>query len=451
MNSFEDMVFFVDIEPLFSGDRERTVERLKEYYRRSEALQMMISAMLERHGLPAAIRGRRVLMKPNWVIHSRRESDDWCIRTSHDFLLAALRAVLSCAPERVLIGDAPIQGCHWDQLVTPSFSGEVNRLGHMVHVPVEIRDFRRKTFEPWLNNPVTDRYPLSEYAVFDTGESSYLEPVTLGGRTRFRVTDHDPRVIEQRHTPGRHLYTITKALFDYDVVISLPKVKTHQKVGLTAAVKNLVGLVGDKEGLPHHRLGGSLQGGDSYAGGSRLRFMAELASDFADRRQGKPLYRAGSRLSDLFMRLVPGEIQDSRGAWPGNDTTWRMVLDLNKIALFGTPDGQLAPEPQRVLYSLCDGIIAGEGDGPLKSLPLALGVLSLTNHSGMNDIALATLMGMDPERLPLLQEAASLQGPGSVHLTWNNQEVSLEDLRSFHIKASPPPGWEVVFYSSPEP
>lgn len=126
-------------------------------------------------------------------------------------------------------------------------------------------------------------------------------------------------------------------------------------------------------------------------------------------------------------------------------------MDLNKIALYGTADGQLAQEPQRVVYSLCDGIIGGEGDGPLNSQPLPLGVLSLTNHSGMNDIAMATLLGMDPERLPMLQEAARLQGRDKVRLTWNCREISLDDLRPYRIKTQPPPGWEVVFLPTPEP
>jgi uncharacterized protein (DUF362 family) len=438
------MRWFVDLEPFFKEPAERTVEKLRGYYHQTGMLEEVIAGMLERHQLPAAIRGKRVLLKPNWVIHSQRESDDWCVRTSDGFVLAALKVVLACSPGRVVIGDAPIQGCRWDKVVTASFTEEVERLGRHYGVPVEIRDFRRKTFEPWLNNPVFDRHPLSEYTLFDTGGRSFLEPVTRTGRTRFRVTDYDPRVLEERHVAGRHLYTITNALFENDVVISLPKVKTHQKVGLTAAVKNLVGMVGDKESLPHHRLGGSEQGGDSYEGRSRLRYMAELASDFADRRQGKPLYRAGSRLSDLLMRLVPASHKNGRGAWPGNDTTWRMVLDLNRITLFGTPEGKLAEEPQRMVYSLCDGLVAGEGNGPLESLPLALGVVSLTNHPGMNDIALATLMRLDARRLPLLQEAARLPGNEPVQLTWHNKEISLEGLLQHSVTAMPPPGWEVV-------
>lgn len=438
------MNWFVDLEPFFKEPADRTVESLRRYYRQTGGVEAVMAGMLERHQLPAAIQGKRVLLKPNWVIHSQRESDDWCVRTSDGFLLAALRAVLACGPAKVLIGDAPVQGCRWDKVVTTSLREEVERLGRHYGIPLEIRDFRRKTFEPWLNKPVFDRHPLSEYTLFDIGERSYLEPVTRKGRTRFRVNDYDPGVLEERHVAGRHLYTITNALIESDVVISLPKVKTHQKVGLTAAVKNLVGLVGDKESLPHHRLGGSELGGDSYEGGSRLRYMAELASDFADRRQGKPLYRAGSRLSDLFMRLVPASQKYGRGAWPGNDTTWRMVLDLNRIALFGTREGKLAEVPQRLVYSLCDGLIAGEGNGPLESLPLALGVISLTNHSGMNDIALATLMRLDARRLPLLQEAARLPGEEPVLLTWHNQEIPLDALLQHSVAALPPPGWEVV-------
>ena len=62
------------------------------------------------------------------------------------------------------------------------------------------------------------------------------------------------------------------------------------------------------------------------------------------------------------------------------------------------------------MYSLSDGIIGGQGDGPLKPEPLALGFLSLTNDSALNDLALATLMGMEIEKVPLLAEVLSSRG-----------------------------------------
>jgi len=33
--------------------------------------------------------------------------------------------------------------------------------------------------------------------------------------------------------------------------------KLHRKAGITCALKNLIGINGNKEYLPHHRLGGS--------------------------------------------------------------------------------------------------------------------------------------------------------------------------------------------------
>lgn len=437
--------YFVDIEPLFGESAGRNVEFLGSWYRRPEALAKTMVMMGERHHLEEVVSGKRVLLKPNWVVHSRAEVDDLCVRTSHGFLLAVLRSLLAWQPASVLIGDAPIQGCHWESVVTPSFLEEVTRLGRRYGVPVEVKDFRRKTFDPTLNNPVPNRHPLSEYTLFDVGERSFLEPVTGGKNSRFRVNDYDPRSLDRLHAPGRHGYVITNALFDSDVVISLPKVKTHQKVGMTAAVKNLVGLVGDKESLPHHRLGGADQGGDSYPGRDGRLYLAELASDFANKWQGKSLYWMGYHLSNFFLRLTDGKTRNDRGAWRGNDTTWRMVLDLNLIALYGCKEGTLSAEPRRMIYSICDGIIGGQGDGPLNVLPLPLGVVSLTNHSAMNDQAMATLMGIDAHRLPLLEEAARLYGPATVDLTWQGRAVTMEDLQAHGLETLPPPGWKELY------
>lgn len=43
------------------------------------------------------------------------------------------------------------------------------------------------------------------------------------------------------------------------------------------------------------------------------------------------------------------------GNWWGNDTTWRMVVDLNRILRYARPDGSTATLPQRQAVSLIDG------------------------------------------------------------------------------------------------
>ena len=75
-----------------------------------------------------------------------------------------------------------------------------------------------------------------------------------------------------------------------DLVVNLPKLKTHKKACVTGALKNLVGINGNKDYLPHHRLGGSRTGGDCYAGGNPFKLASEHISDASNRREGIPAY-----------------------------------------------------------------------------------------------------------------------------------------------------------------
>ena len=69
---------------------------------------------------------------------------------------------------------------------------------------------------------------------------------------------------------------VDQAIIDADLVINVPKLKTHKKAGVTGALKNLVGINGNKEFLPHHRKGGAASGGDCYPGRSPIMPVADL-------------------------------------------------------------------------------------------------------------------------------------------------------------------------------
>jgi hypothetical protein len=279
--------------------------------------------------------------------------------------------------------------------------------------------------------------------IFDLGKDSYLEPITNAKKNLFRVADYNPDRLAESHRPGVHKYCITKELFDADIVISLPKVKTHQKAGITAALKNLVGVNGDKDYLPHHRVGGLDRGGDCYPGKNIFRYWAELSVDFANRHQGKKLYWIGRKAASVFWLLsFPTKLQNLGATWYGNDTTWRMVLDLNKLAIFGNADGTISNQPQRQLFSFCDGIIGGQGDGPLKPEPMPLGIISFTNHSGINDVVLATLMGFDIQKIAMLKEISSVSKKDNVDIFLNGVLIKVADLTHLSLKAKVPPGWE---------
>lgn len=434
---------FVNIQTVFNNTSDRTIESLNTIYDDHVLLVELINGLTIDFLNIASIKGKKVLLKPNWVKHLKRDTDKMCLCTHNQFILAALEVVLDKEPASVIIGDAPIQGCIWDKLVTLELTNSVKELSARYNIPVTIKDFRRVTFDPSKNNPIQERNPLTEYIIFNLGKESFLEPITRPDRKLFRVTNYSPDRLAESHTAGIHKYCITKELFNADVVISLPKVKTHQKTGITAALKNLVGLNGDKDYLPHHRLGGTGFGGDCYPGKNYLRYFSELSLDQGNRKQGKTSYWFWTKLSSAFWRLsLPGKEHHISAAWHGNDTTWRMVLDLNKIAIYGKEDGTISTEPQRILFSLCDGIIGGQGDGPLRPEPLALGIISFTNHSAMNDVCMGKLMGFDIKKIPLLNTSFILSEKENIDLFLNNNLISIKDLEKSSIVTLPPPGWD---------
>ena len=438
------MESFVNIKTVFATDSERTVANLSKLYHSATELKDIIKSVSEQWLNAALISGKKILLKPNWVKHSSTDLDEICLRTHDQFVLSALEVILEFEPSSVVIGDAPIQSCYWDQMITPAFLASITQLQEKYNnIPIQVKDFRRVTFDPKLNKQVRERNSIANYLIFDLGKESFLEPVSRSDKRLFRVTYYNPDRLAESHRPGIHKYCITKELFDADIVISLPKIKTHQKAGITAALKNLVGLNGDKDYLPHHQLGGTGFGGDCYPGKNYLRYLSELARDAANRQQGNWQYRPWIKVSGLFWRLsFPGQEHHLGASWYGNDTTWRMVLDLNKIAIFGTNKGELAEKPQRVLYSLSDGIIGGQGNGPLKPEPLPLGIVSFTNHSGMHDVCMGTLMKFDIERIFLLKTSAKIAEKENIDMFLNGLKITLPVLQKFAIHTTPPIGWQ---------
>jgi uncharacterized protein (DUF362 family) len=436
---------FVNIATVFDEKAPRTVEGLRHLYDDHELLLSVAEKLAGNILTAEKIADKKLLLKPNWVKQPFRQDDDICLCTHNNFILAVLELVLKRKPAAVLIGDAPIQGCYWERLITKDFTDRLQLLSEKYNIPVTVKDFRRVFFDTVTNKLDDQRNPMSNYIIFDVGKKSYLEPITVPGKKIFRVAQYNPDKFTDTHRPGMHKYCIIKELFNADVVISLPKIKTHQKTGLTGALKNIVGFNGDKDYLPHHRVGGTKMGGDSYPGKNRVRYWAELAMDNANRNMGNILYKIWFKIStSLWALSLPGKEHQWHAAWYGNDTTWRMVMDLNLIINYGREDGTLADTPQRFLYSFCDAVIGGQGDGPLSPDPLNLGVMSFTDDSTANDICMATLMGLPLDKLPLLTAAKSFMPHRKVIISLNGEPVKTDSLRQYAVKANPSPGWQFV-------
>ncbi|MEI8273992.1 MAG: DUF362 domain-containing protein [Paludibacter sp.] len=433
---------FINIVTFYTNKSDRNIEKLAEVYDNkillSEKIRIIGKGYLDNAD---KITGKKILLKPNWVLHDRNEHDSICLRTNNNIILALTEILAEKKPSQILIGDAPVQGCDWDKMLDDNFYKSINDLSIQYSVPITVKDFRRVTFDPRLNNPVKERNPLSDYLIFDLGNESYLEQIT-SNKNKFRVTSYNPDRLAKAHAKGIHKYCITKELLEADLVISIPKIKTHQKTGITGALKNLVGVNGDKDFLPHHRIGGVGFGGDCYPGRNIFRRISEYTLDTANRNQGKIIYKSLFYLSLAIWKISrPKNVHQMAAGWPGNDTTWRMVMDLNKIATFGKMDGTISQKPQRMIYSLCDGIIGGQGDGPLDPKPLPLGIICFSNNSSLNDICMGTLMGFNIQKISLLRNALNEIKNQNSKIEFNNKEVVLNGLLMHSIPTLPPPGW----------
>jgi uncharacterized protein (DUF362 family) len=432
---------FIRIETVFENPRSRNVRDLSMIYNDHkyirEKISLLFGGILDKN----SVSGKKIFIKPNWVTHDHKTDDEICLRTNDSLIIGVLEIILDYKPSAVTIGDAPIQGCNWDRMIKEQFYSEIRKLSRDHNITVTIKDLRRTTFDPAKNIPLTELNPISDYVIFDLHHDSLLEPIS-SEKGKFRVVDYNSDGLAESHKPGHHKYCITREFFDADIVISIPKIKTHQKTGITGALKNLVGLNGDKNFLPHHREGGTAHGGDCYPGGNILRRFAELALDKANRHQGKIIYYFLRSVAFIFWKLsFPDYVHQLSAGWYGNDTCWRMVMDLNKIAVYGRSDGILSQDPLRKIYSLSDGIIAGQGDGPLNPDPLPLGVISFSDVSSMNDICMAVLMCLDITKIPLLNAAIQGVDQQATDISLNGRKIVMSDLSGLAMKAMLPPGW----------
>jgi uncharacterized protein (DUF362 family) len=355
-------------------------------------------------------RGARVLIKPNFVLHENQGPWGMDPVVTHPALVGAVvNAVLRSEAGEVIVGDAPLQGCDFERLLNITGLGKWSE-AVMKRDPrfKGVADFRRTTcvFVDGVRQARENLQPQDKFVLFDLGKESLLEPIS-NGKDGFRVTCYDPRLLAQTHHTGRHQYLVARAVIDADVIINMPKLKTHKKAGITCALKNLIGINGNKEYLPHHRIGGSEAGGDCYPGSSFLKRALEFTSDREHMSRSFALSRVWHGAAVQVQRALHlmGDQLGTEGSWSGNDTIWRTCLDLNRILLYGRADATLADTPQRRVLNVVDAIVAGQGDGPLSPQPLPMGLILAGQNAAAVDWVGAHLLGYEPLKISIVREA----------------------------------------------
>lgn len=390
--------------------------------------------------LGAVIRpGDTVVLKPNFIRDFRETYPglDDCVITHGSIIRAALDYVYIAlkGEGRIIVADAPQNDADFGVLRRIAGLDEIRRFYRQkAHFDVEVYDLRPEKARK-IDGVIVGHEPLP-------GDPAGYVKVDLDQRSMFHEVEHlchllygseyDTKETYSHHTGGVHEYLISRTILEADCVINLPKLKTHKKTGITVCMKNLVGINGNKNWLPHHRLGTPAQGGDQFAddgvihrieqgvmaGFRRVFPLSGPVRDLA----AKPLKMLGQR---AFGDTNKDTIRS--GNWYGNDTTWRMVLDLNRILMYADSAGCLRDTPARRMFCIVDGIVGGEGNGPLDPTPKAAGLVIAGANPVAVDLVCAKLMGFDYQRLPLLWESLRAHSLPLVAFSYNDVTCACND------------------------
>lgn len=358
--------------------------------------------------------GDFVIVKPNLVMHENENksatensfecliTNPACIRAVCDYCLIALKGT-----GRLMIGDAPMQGCDFDALLKRSSLPKVIEFYKAHGVSVELKDFRQYQSQFNANRVIVDKkYNDTKGIVVHMGTKSQHMGSTSNGI--YQVSDYDKADTATFHHDTVHDYEINSDILQADVVINFCKPKTHRLAGITAAMKNMVGITYNKACLPHRSAGSVEEHGDAYLHKSFLKrvaddaltrkIRAENAGNFAYATLLRYVYGVSLVLARKF-----GKDTYYIGSWYGNDTIWRTICDLNCIVRYADKNGALHDEPQRQVLNFGDMIIAGERNGPVSPSPKMLGAVVASDDPAAFDVTLCKLMGFPFERIPLVR------------------------------------------------
>jgi len=160
-------------------------------------------------------------------------------------------------------------------------------------------------------------------------------------------------------------YAVNDKILDADVVLNVPKMKTHQTMMATLAIKNLVGCT--------------------------------LSSTYDEERNS-------------LARIAHCKT-DREENYFNNDIFWRAILDVNKIVLYADKNGSLQPTQQRMYLNVIDGIEAMEksqhhihGGG---GIPYDRHVVLASVDPVALDAVASRVMGYDSDAIPHIRNADS--------------------------------------------
>lgn len=400
--------------------------------------------------------GNKVVIKPNFVSARDREhrlSEKELLSTSTS--PAVLKPIIDYAWKslrgegKIYIVDSPIEGSNFEETLDRLGMSKLIEMLQKKGVNIEILDLRDFTLvrKMFLDDFILGDYSLNlgflfkkskngdprGYKLIDLKQQSFLS-VKGWDYQGFCFPRTHSKIPAEYHNFSKNIYSISKTVLESDVFINVPKLKTHKKTGVTLSLKNLIGITNRKYWLPHYREGTPPEGDEYPQKPPLAKLIQQKLARFP-----LPLDRS------LIMNFV--DLKDSKnyiteGDWCGNDTLWRVILDFNKILFFSDKAGKMKNKIQRKYLTIIDGIIGGEGSGPLRPTPRAVGFLIAGFNPAIVDCLATNVMGFDYHRIKQLERALDLFGIKTEEL-----DAVLDDFNKrykINLKFQPPFGWKNI-------
>lgn len=355
-----------------------------------------------------------VLIKPNFVRHYNKADSIEPLLTHGSIIRAMLDYVYIAlgGQGRVTIADAPLQDADFEEII--SLAGIIEIISFYkknTNFRIDLIDLRRERAYRGRLDYIVKREKLNGdplgYTAVDLGSDSELFEIRSGYK-KFRVTQYDKNEMLTHHNEVKNEYLISNSVLSADVIINLPKLKTHRKAGMTAALKNLVGINGCKDWLPHHRCGSVEEGGDEYLYKSFRKRVLTNIRERIDTTKDIFFMRICRLLYFLLNRtrlILPYKDPYFEGSWYGNDTIPRVITDLNKIVFYADKNGELRDVIQRKMFVVTDAIIAGEKEGPLAASAKHCGFLIAGFNPVAVDLVCSAVMGFDYRKIQVFKYA----------------------------------------------
>lgn len=408
--------------------------------------------------------GMTVFIKPNTVRHYHTGGGDILSIINH---ASVLRPVLDYVVKalkgegRIIIGDSQVIFGEFDKAYkAASIDQLLDWYRSWCPIPIEcfdlrmVRGVRTYMYGKWGRKKI--EHDPRGYRFVDLGDKSCFRDIDP---KRLRIAIASYKNMYKHHSNGKHEYLFPQSVLDSDVIINIPKLKTHRRTAVTLAIKNFMGIPAWKDSLPHFITGSPEEGGDQYINPSvRKRICTRLHDEI----QSNPFIPV-KFLCALVKKIVwnshmiiPFKDDVFEAMWYGNDTLWRTLLDLNRGVLYADREGKIQDTQQRRYFAIIEGFIAGEKDGPVGVDPVPAGVVLAGYNPVALDLTAASLMGFDVKKIPMIWngvgERDGLDGlapplfdgdESQVTVNTGDETLTFDQFQERHnLKFEPHPSWK---------